>query len=234
MASIGCHARREGSGHAAKRSRFLRGLILSSLCVLALGAGLRHALAAATWKTAIATVFWVGEAGTSDNGYVANAASAWDGNWVKSFGGVDDPKDRCGFRPCGFTPKENPFYVALPYDDLTGRGTRKASAAVIPWRGIAGKSALKNRWVAVRADSRTCYGQWQDVGPFDTDDVAYVFGDAPEPRNKRLAAAGIDLSPALRDCLQVQSISKVTWRHVEETEVPEGPWREIVTRRPGP
>jgi hypothetical protein len=117
---------------------------------------------------------------------------------------------------------------------MTEGGLRKASASAVPWRAAPGKSALKNRWIAVRANGRTCYAQWQDVGPFESDDIAYVFGDAPEPRNKQIKAAGIDLSPAMRDCLQVELVSRVAWRHVEEKEVPDGPWRKVITRRPGP
>jgi hypothetical protein len=186
------------------------------------------------WKPAIATVFWVGEASSDDNGHIANFASAWDRHWLENFGGVDDPEDRCGFHPCGFTPKENPFYVALPYDDMTEDGAKKATAALIPWKGPPRKSALKNRWIAVRADGRTCYAQWQDVGPFESDDADYVFGDAREPRNKQITGAGIDLSPAVKDCLQVQPVSHVAWRHVDDKDVPDGPWRKIVTTRPGP
>jgi hypothetical protein len=186
------------------------------------------------WKPAIATVFWVGEESSDENGHIPNIASAWDSHWLDHFGGVDDPEDRCGFEPCGFKPKENPFYVALPYDDMTEGGGRKASAAQIPWRGAARKSALKNRWIAIRANGRTCYAQWQDVGPFESDDVAYVFGDAAEPTNKQIKAAGIDLSPAVRDCLKVEPVADVSWRHVDDHDVPDGPWRKTVTTRSGP
>ena len=95
-------------------------------------------------------------------------------------------------------------------------------------------SLLKNRWIAVQAGDAVCYGQWEDAGPFENDDAAYVFGDAPEPRNKRGVSAGIDLSPAMRDCLGVGSVARVTWRHVEAEQVPDGPWKEIVTTRQGP
>src|SRR5438874_2455120 len=68
-----------------------------------------------SWKPAIATVFWVGEGPTADNGFIANVKNAWDGEWQAHYGGVDDPHDRCGYWPCSFRPRENPFYIALPY-----------------------------------------------------------------------------------------------------------------------
>jgi hypothetical protein len=236
MAFVSREASRESRtfGSRGKSVVISNGVVAAGLCLIVLGAALPHALASDRWKEAIATVFWVGEAGSEDNSYIPNVASAWDRHWMEHFGGIDDPEDRCGFEPCGFHPKENPFYVALPYDDMTEGGVRKASASAIPWRGAPGRSALKNRWIAVRANGRTCYAQWQDVGPFESDDIAYVFGDAREPRNKQIKAAGIDLSPAVRDCLQVEPVSRVSWRHVEEKEVPDGPWRKVVTTRPGP
>ncbi len=236
MASVRREARREGRtrGYRGKLPSASSRVIGTGACAILFAAMLPHALASDRWKEAIATVFWVGEAGSADNGYIHNVASAWDGNWMAHYGGIDDPTDRCGFEPCAFKPKENPFYVALPYNDITERGGRKASASAIPWASKSGRSALKNRWIAVQANGRTCYAQWQDVGPFDSDDIAYVFGEATEPRNKQLAGAGIDLSPAVRDCLQVEAVSRVSWRHVEARDVPDGPWRVVVSTRPGP
>jgi hypothetical protein len=182
-----------------------------------------------SWKRAIATVFWVGEGADDDNGFIHNRASAWDGEWQKSFGGVDAPEDRCGFVPCDFTPEENSFYIALPYNDLDVRGVPKENAVRVPWYRAVKTSILKDRWVAVRVASTTCYGQWEDVGPFHSDDIEYVFGDAESPLNETGAKAGIDLSPAMRDCLSVGGIATVTWRHVEEDVVPTGPWRAVIT-----
>src|SRR5258708_7214112 len=65
-----------------------------------------------------ATVFWVGE--PIGNGSSAdNSQSAWDDDWLGHFGGFDDPQDRNGYQPAAFTPRENPFYFDLPYDDFT-------------------------------------------------------------------------------------------------------------------
>jgi hypothetical protein len=186
----------------------------------------------AGWKHAIATVFWVGEGATDENGFIHNSASAWDVEWETHFGGLDDPDDRCGFRPCAFTPKENPFYIALPYNDLDDEGRRKANARIIPWNDPnAEKSVLKNRWVEVSRDGRSCFGQWQDVGPFNEDDATYVFGMATAPKNTDGEGAGIDLSPAMSTCLGVDGSDAVTWRHVNADAVPAGPWKDIVTTR---
>lgn len=188
-----------------------------------------HTLEAA-WKSATATVFWVGESATTENGYIHNDASAWDGEWRRRFGGVDDPDDRCGYSPCAFIPMENPFYVALPYNDRDDMGEEKQNARTVPWYATTtASSILKDRWVEVRAATTTCFAQWEDVGPFEEDDVVYVFGKAQVPKNQHGLKAGIDLSPALRDCLGVGGVSSVIWRHVETKSVPAGPWKDIVT-----
>jgi hypothetical protein len=176
------------------------------------------------------TVFWVGE--SAGPGNIANAQSAWDERWQEHFGGVDDPHRRRGSRPAGFVPRENPFYFALPYNDLAG-GRRKAdAAAVVPWAsgrtwGL-GESMCKNRWVRITRGSRSCYAQWEDVGPFRTDDAAYVFGSAA-PQNPRNQQAGLDVSPAVREHLALGGMDKVDWQFVEAGSVPDGPWKEIVT-----
>lgn len=180
-----------------------------------------------TWKEAIATVFWVGEGETADNSYIHNRASAWDEDWVGTFGGVDDPDKRCGYAPCGFTPQQSPFYVALPYLEYTYDGYKK-NARDIPWYtkdALEADTLVHGHWVAVQRGTTVCYGQWRDTGPYETDDFAYVFGSATTPRNKVGVSAGIDLSPAMRDCLGVGDVSTVEWRFVDESEVPRGPWQ---------
>lgn len=193
----------------------------------------RNEATPAVWKPAVTTVFWVGEEASSDNDYIANDQSAWDRQWERHFGGVDDPEDRCGYRPCDFVPEENPFYVALPYNDLDERGHTKSSARDIPWfdaaDAVAG-SVLKNRWIAITHADITCYGQWQDVGPNHEEDFAYVFGSATTPKNTFGQRAGLDISPALRDCLGVGDVSQTTWTFVSDEAVPDGPWLEIVTK----
>ena len=180
--------------------------------------------------TATATVFWVGEPADSDSGYITNVVSAWDDHWRDHFGGTDDPDHRNGWQPAGFTPRENPFYVALPYDDIDDSGHVKPSAARLPWAAerVPGQSVLKNRWVRVEHDGQAAYGQWEDVGPFESDDFDYVFGGA-DPSNHRNEQAGLDVSPAIRDRLRLDGEQPVSWRFVDRADVPAGPWLSIVT-----
>lgn len=182
-------------------------------------------------KRTIATLFWIGEPADESNAFIPNDVSAWDTGWQRRYGGVDEPYTRCGHWPCGFTPKENPFYYALPYNDLDAKGLRKDSAEDIPWfeENKDKKSVVKNAWVKVTKDGKTCYGQWEDVGPLSTDDVAFVFGDAQTPQNTFGAHAGIDLSPAMWHCLGMTTNEPVIWQFVTPEAVPTGPWKEIVT-----
>ncbi len=183
-----------------------------------------------------ATVFWVGEPvgnGSSED----NALSAYDDNWQSDYGGFDDPYCRQGCYPCGFTPKENPFYVTVPYSDFNDNGDRKANAyTVVPWANektwADNESMMKNQWVEVTKDGTTCYAQVEDAGPYVYNDYNYVFGNA-KPQNTRANNAGMDVSPALRDCLGFNGLNndenKVDWQFVNADEVPAGPWTEIIT-----
>jgi hypothetical protein len=183
---------------------------------------------AAAWKrNVVATVFWVGELPTEHNP-TPNTQSAWDQNWLANFGGYDDPDRRAGYLPAGFTPMLNPFYVALPYNDVVQSGAHRPEASkVIPWfwEGYRGDgiSVCKDRWVAIHYQGRVCYAQWEDVGPFEVDHWQYVFGNEP-PRPNRNGGAGIDVSPAVRDFLQLRSGASVEWRFVDDRAVVRGPW----------
>jgi len=180
----------------------------------------------------IATVFWVGEAPSRDNDHIGNDASAWDDHWRQHFGGADDPNRRQhgGYWPAGFRPRENPFYVALPYGEFTDSGDVRTDVSKVYWYDrkhppTDGRSILAGRWVQVSLNGRTTYVQWADVGPFQEDDVDYVFGTHP-PIDRR---AGIDLSPAAARYLRVPGEARVSWQFVDADQVPAGPWTEIVT-----
>jgi hypothetical protein len=179
------------------------------------------------------TFFYVGEPATAANGFIPNVRSAWDDFWQQHYGGVDDPVHRNGFLPAGFLPGQNPFYFALPYDDLNDQGVRKANARrVIPWARTThvppGDSLVKNRWILIQAHGKVAYAQWEDVGPFLTDDTAYVFGNAP-PANTDGVHSGLDVSPAVRDFLGLADVDHTRWRFVNAGQVPGGPWQQIVT-----
>jgi hypothetical protein len=187
------------------------------------------------WKTGIVTtVFWVGERPTQNNP-VPNHTSSWDPDWMRNFGGYDDPEPsaRRNFSPASFVPRQNPFYIALPYNDVT-RGTTKPEArTAIPWFRTdfvkEGQSVCRDRWVAVRSPrnpNKVCYAQWSDCGPFRTDHWEYVFGnDRPKPNLNK--GAGLDISPAVRDFLGLGNTDVTDWKFVEIREVPPGPWARL-------
>jgi len=185
-------------------------------------------------KNITVTVFWAGEGSSKDNQYISNEQSVWDSNWVESYGGVDDPDHREGYSPTGTVPRENPFYFALPYNDFDSNGKRKPTAYKdVYWASRkkfwgGQESMCKNRWIAIRKGRKVAYAQWEDAGPFGVDDVAYVFGSSV-PKNKVNKRAGLDVSPAVRDYLKLSDIDVVAWRFVEFSEVPDGPWKEVVT-----
>jgi peptidoglycan/xylan/chitin deacetylase (PgdA/CDA1 family) len=181
------------------------------------------------------TYFWIGEPADADNQYIDNTASAWDDKWVNHYGGVDDPKNRDQYLPSDFVPKENPFYFALPYNDFNDDGTRKANAYnVVYWSGEKktwddSESMLKNRWIEITKGDKTVYAQWEDSGPFVYDDYNYVFGGT-QPKNTVNHNAGLDVSPAVKDYINLQhGKNVVSWRFVDFGDVPDGPWKDIIT-----
>jgi hypothetical protein len=176
----------------------------------------------------VTTIFWIGETPSGSNP-VPNRSSAWDSNWARNFGGSDspDPGGRRGFIPARFVPRQNPFYLALPFNDVSGGRTKPESYRIIPWFHEAfeksGQSILKGRWVAVRKGNLTCYAQWEDVGPFRSDHWEYVFG-GERPRSNLNGGAGLDVSPAIRDYLKLDGTDLTDWQFVDFQEVPPGPW----------
>jgi hypothetical protein len=175
------------------------------------------------------TWFYVGEPADADNDFISNAPSAWDGQWEAHYGGPDTPTGRNGYYPAGFTPKENPFYFALPYRDIADSGARKPDAGNCPLKNLSSKySWCKNGWIAIRHGNKVVYAQWEDVGPNNEDDGAYVFGSS-KPTNTFDARAGLDVSPAIRDYLGIGDVSTNDWTFVSASQVPAGPWSTIVT-----
>ncbi|MDQ3627155.1 MAG: hypothetical protein M3372_08510 [Verrucomicrobiota bacterium] len=195
-------------------------------------------------KDIVTTIFWVGELPTANNP-VPNRASSWDANWTQNFGGYDDPNPatRRDMIPIKFTPRQNPFYVALPYNDKARTGHRPEAPQVVPWFKEAYQgpavSTCKGRWVAIRKGNKTAYAQWEDAGPFRTDHWQYVFGnERPKPNLNK--GAGLDVSPAVRDFLGMQDTDVTDWKFVQFEEVPVGPWARhgdnntfVINRRSG-
>jgi hypothetical protein len=185
------------------------------------------------WKTNIVTtVFWIGEKQSTEK-LSREHESVWDKHWQKNYGGVDNPDSsaRRDYIPLAFTPRQNPFYCALPYNDVTDDGQFKPEAPlVIPWFKQAyrapapGQSVCKDRWIAIRKGNRNCYAQWEDCGPFLTDHFQYVFqNERPKPNANHGAALGV--SPAVRDYLGLAQTDVTDWQFVEVRDVPSGPWR---------
>jgi hypothetical protein len=208
------------------------------------------------WHTNIvSTTFWVGEIfdPTAEDG--SQMLSTYDGNWFNSYGGCDgivtnggcDTEPRTAendYFPTSMTPKENPFYLDLPFDDINDPAAFERRGLVIPWAGQFEKyltdpsiSLMKNQWVEIRTGDRTCFGQIQDAGPGEYNDAEYVFGtDDARPANARYGGAGMDVSPALNGCLGFTELDgesdSVSWRFVDAAAVPEGPWTKLVTTSP--
>lgn len=182
------------------------------------------------WRLGIVTTtFWVGEKPTPNNP-VPNHKSSWDPRWAENYGGMDTP-DRGSrtkdFIPAHFVPRQNPFYVALPYNDKTSKGHKPEAFLVIPWFVEAYRgpdvSVCKGRWIAIRKGNRVCYAQWEDAGPFRTDHWQYVFGEE-RPRPNLNQGAGLDVSPAVRDYLGMDDSDVTDWKFVDFHDIPVGPW----------
>jgi len=184
------------------------------------------------WKRQIVTtVFWIGEKPTENNP-VPNRSSSWDKEWSKSYGGFDDPNAarRQDYIPVKFTPRENPFYCALPYNDKAATGHRPEAPSVVPWFKEAyqgpGVSVCKGRWIAIRKGNKIAYAQWEDAGPFRTDHWQYVVGnERPKPNLNK--GAGLDVSPAVRDYLGLNETDVTDWQFVDFKDVPRGPWSKL-------
>jgi len=184
-----------------------------------------------TWKHDIVTTFfWIGEGATSYSDSTV-FKSAWDSSWTQNYGGEDNPTKRVASDKMGgtslpkrFAPTLNPFYVALPFNDVK---YPELARKYVPWwnqkkwEEAPYVSQCKGRWIMIEYNGRVCFAQWQDVGPIRYDHVRYVFGDERPTRHSR---AGLDISPAIKDYLGLNSNETTNWRFVEDTEVPYGPW----------
>jgi TonB family protein len=189
------------------------------------------------WKTDIVTtVFWVGQEQSAGKTSPQHQ-SVWDKDWLKSFGGVDNPEPaaRHDYIPISFVPSQNPFYCALPYNDVEQGRFKPEAPTVIPWfeqvHAQPGQSVCKDRWVSIRKGDRICYAQWEDCGPFRTDHFQYVFQNE-RPTSNASHDAGLSVSPAVRDHLGLAPTDLTDWRFVEVSDVPPGPWRNYGKNNP--
>ncbi len=154
------------------------------------------------------SLFWVGEGASNANHGITNVHSSWRGDWGDLYGVEDWPgmsRDADGF-PLDdrYRNIENPFYFALPYNDMnslisdegynkvsdnsiTVKGDeysrKKSSLTAAYWKNERSwpdynVSMVKNRWVKITGNEsgNVCYAQWEDAGPFFYNDTNYVFG----------------------------------------------------------
>jgi hypothetical protein len=210
------------------------------------------------WHTNIvSTTFWVGEIFDPNASDGSQVISTYDANWYANFGGCDGviAKGACsteartgtnGYYPLHMTPKQNPFYLDLPFDDINDAGAYSSRGQVIPWATSpayapyihdSDVSLMKNRWVELTKSGQTCYGQIEDAGPGDYDDANYVFGSTnARPENARYGGAGLDVSPALNGCLKFAELDgdsdQLSWRFIDADQVPKGPWTSLITATP--
>jgi hypothetical protein len=169
------------------------------------------------WKVNISvTLFWIGE----------NPGNAWDPDWTKHNNGSDAPDARKGYLPKHHLALLNPFYVALPFNDLAFPDKAREWLPA-GWHNSASDekhlSACKDRWIEMKnKQGQRCFAQWEDVGPERTDHAEYVFGDErPSP-----GKPGLCISPAVAFCLNLNTDNPkiVSWRFVDAADVAPGPW----------
>jgi hypothetical protein len=202
----------------------------------------------------VATTFWVGEIFDPQAADGSQVISTYDDHWLANYGGCDGVQSSSGcqterrtaangYFPTTMTPRQNPFYLDLPFDDVNDAQAAASRASVVPWAhepayvGLLAspdRSLMKNRWVAIKLGGSVCYGQIEDAGPGDYNDAAYVFGsNDARPANQRYGGAGMDVSPALNGCLGFTELNgdtdKVSWWFVDSAAVPPGPWTKIIT-----
>ena len=88
-----------------------------------------------------------------------SSVSAWTEKWTK----------RNGYASGKHASSVNPFYVALPFNDVAfPEKARRWLPAGWYQRPEEGKpmSACKDRWVMIKNENGdVCYAQWEDVGP---------------------------------------------------------------------
>ena len=240
-------------GAGRRRAARLRPAVALAIAACLAVAGCAPDTTEYPWHTGVvATTFWVGEIfdPTAEDG--SQVMSTYDSRWLEHYGGCDgivsagvcetEPRTAdTAYFPRHMTPRENPFYLSLPFDDINNGAAFALRTSVIPWADPAraadpSVSFMKNRWVKLRFGERVCFGQVQDAGPGEYNDATYVFGsDDARPANTRYNGSGLDVSPALNGCLGFTELNgandRVDWQFVDDEDVPAGPWTRIVTTR---
>jgi hypothetical protein len=183
------------------------------------------------WRTYILTTeFWIGE-GSTPISSTTNVQSSWDEEWLQKNHGTDSPYNRNGYASGGHASTLNPFYCALPFNDLAFPD-KAQNWLPHGWyrRSVEGKqvSACQHRWVEIKGSrGDICFAQWEDVGPLTYDDAEYVFGGG-RPRGLGNDHAGLDVSPACFEYLGLNDRNRFTsWKFVDESDVRPGAWLKL-------
>jgi hypothetical protein len=183
------------------------------------------------WKSQITTTeFWIGE-GSTPISSTTNVESSWDEDWLEKNHGTDSPNNRNGYASGSHASTLNPFYCALPFNDLAFPDKARMWLPRGWFRhSVDGKqvSACQHRWVEIK-NSRgdICYAQWEDTGPLRYDDAEYVFGSS-RPTGLGGDHAGLDVSPAVYEYLDLNDRNHYTsWRFVDEADVRPGAWLKL-------
>ena len=103
----------------------------------------------------VSTTFWVGEIFDPTAADGSQMYSTYDGDWFAHYGGCDGVATRGGcsterrtsanaYFPTRMSPRENPFYLDLPFDDVNDRQAFARRAQVIPWANDPGYAGHAN------------------------------------------------------------------------------------------
>ena len=100
----------------------------------------------------VSTTFWVGEIFDPNASDGSQMISTYDSSWYANYGGCDGvaAAGKCatekrvssnGYFPTSMKPRQNPFYLDLPYDDVNDTTGYAQRCAVIPWANDPGYAA---------------------------------------------------------------------------------------------
>ena len=147
---------------------------------------------------------------------------------MKHFGGVDSPSTERLFSG-GLHAQAKSVLCGSAFrrggPGWQPQGGRKKD----PGFGESREPLTRNRWVEIRYKDKSCYAQWQDVGPMGEDDFDGCSGTPRSPRTGR-AQGRPRYFAAAAQYLGVEGSARTEWRFVDEAQVPGGPWKTIVTR----
>ncbi|WP_279402976.1 hypothetical protein [Arthrobacter sp. JCM 19049] len=153
----------------------------------------------------MATTFWVGEIHDPNAHDGSQMISAYDGWWYERYGGCDGVVEDgvCNtevreaannYFPKHMTPQQNPFYLDLPFNDVTNEKAF-SQRHLIPWAndfGYAGNlenknfSYMKNRWVELSFRGKTCFARSPMRALSSTTTLSTFRGEQRTPEEHRV------------------------------------------------